>query len=145
MFSKTSEYALRAAIALGDNTREHSSAQAISDTTHVPVGYMSKVLQLLVQAGLVISQRGPGGGFCLAKNPAEVTMLDVVQAVEPIPRIQECPLKLKTHCVGLCPLHEKMDELAKCAEDTLRGTTIDQLMTQKLVPLGLDENNGFLG
>ena len=56
------------------------------------------------------SQRGVGGGVTLTRRPAELTILEVVNAVEPIQRIKTCPLGLKTHGVRLCPLHRRMDD-----------------------------------
>ena len=136
MLSKTTEYALRAAVYLCHSSGHPVTAQDIADSTQVPVRYMSKVLQMLAQAGVVLSQRGPTGGFTLARDPAQTTMLDVVLAVEDIPRITSCPLGLPEHEHQLCTLHKTMDEMAECARKHLGETTLEDLMAAPLVPLG---------
>ena len=81
----------------------------IADATKVPKAYLAKVLHKLAGKGIVQTQRGVGGGVALARTPEHLTILDVVNAVEPIERIRTCPLKLKTHGVRLCPLHKRVD------------------------------------
>src|SRR5207247_914616 len=75
-------------------------------------------------AGLVTSRRGLGGGFALARPAAEVTIWDVVEAVEPIRRIRTCPLGLASHRARLCPLHRKMDDALAQIEQAFKGTTL---------------------
>lgn len=137
MFTSTTEYALRAAVFLSEVTEGFQSSQRIADATHVSVPYLSKVLQQLGEAGLVTSQRGPAGGFALARPASEIRLLDVVQAVEPIERICECPLGLKEHCGTLCPLHRAMDNVARQVEATLGSQTLADVVTPPVVPLGL--------
>lgn len=136
MLSRTSEYALRAVIYLAKAGTENTTSQSIAAATLVPDGYMSKVLNTLARAGLVTSQRGPSGGFSLAASPEDLTMLKVVEAVEPLPRITGCPLGLHEHAVGLCPLHAELAELVNVVEARLTRTTIADLLHQQTVPLG---------
>src|SRR3954454_22725666 len=109
MFSQTVEYALRAVVHLADQSPEARTTDQIAKVTRVPKAYLSKVLQGLCRAGLVHSQRGSGGGMSPTRDPAELTILEVVNAVEPIQRIRTCPLDLKSHGVKLCPLHKRVD------------------------------------
>ncbi len=129
MIPKTAEYALRAVVTLaGDPERAHA-ADEIAETTQVPRRYAHKVLQALVRAGLVRSQPGPGGGYTLKRSPREVSILDIVSAVEPIPRIRRCPLGLKGH-TSLCPLHRQLDDAAASVEKAFAQVTIAQLLSQ---------------
>ncbi len=137
MFSKTTEYAFRASVFLCEAQGRRVPAQEIAAATHVPVRYMSKVLQTLTEAGLIESQRGPSGGFWLTHDPAKLSLLDIVQAIDPIDRIQECPLGLKDHCDTLCPLHRELDNLAAIAIDKLANTSLKSLMQEPVVPLGI--------
>lgn len=89
---------------------------------------MSKVLNSLVRAGVVTSQRGPSGGFLMARRPEEVTMFDIVTALEPFPRIERCPLSLPEHSDHLCSLHATLDGLAQVAEETLKSKTLAALL-----------------
>jgi Rrf2 family protein len=94
----------------------------------VPEGYLAKVLRNLALAELVRSQRGPQGGSVLTRAIREITVLDVVQAVDPIKRITTCPLGIKSHGVHLCPLHRRLDQAIAMVEDTFRKTTIAELI-----------------
>jgi Rrf2 family protein len=129
MISQTAEYALRAVVFLAARGGAAQTAQQISDGTKVPAGYLSKVMQNLSRSGLVHSQRGLHGGFTLASAPETLTVLDVVQAVDPIHRIRTCPLGIKDH-ISLCPLHRRLDEAMSMVETALRQSTIAELLTE---------------
>ncbi|MFG0242941.1 MAG: RrF2 family transcriptional regulator [Phycisphaerales bacterium JB054] len=128
MLSRTSEYALRAAIYLARAGDENTTAQKVAEATQVPDGYMSKVLNTLARAKIVSSQRGPSGGFSLTVPPEELTMLRVVEAVEPLPRIEKCPPDLEGHNRELCTLHAVLGSLVRGVATTLGETTIAQLI-----------------
>jgi len=59
-----------------------------------------------------------------------LTILDVVNAVEPIVRIRQCPLGLKTHGVRLCPLHKRMDNALAMVETAFRQTTLAEVLAE---------------
>ena len=67
------------------------TTEQIAAATKVKTAYLSKVLQGLTRAGILRSQRGIGGGIALVKRPDELTILEVVNAVEPIQRIKSPP------------------------------------------------------
>lgn len=129
MFTLTAEYALRIVVYLGSLDGTPVTTRQLSAATAVPEGYLSKVLQGLSRAGIVVSQRGLHGGSVLAKPAAELTVYDVVQAVAPIQRIAACPLGLKAHAQQLCPLHKRMDEALALVEQSLRASTIAELLS----------------
>ncbi|HEX8204029.1 MAG TPA: Rrf2 family transcriptional regulator [Isosphaeraceae bacterium] len=137
MFSQTVEYALRAVMHLAHRAPEPRTTDQIATATRVPKAYLSKVLQGLCRAGLVRSQRGIGGGIALARDPAELTILEVVVAVEPIGRIRTCPLGLAAHGTRLCPLHRRMDDALATVEEALGRTTLAEILDEptESVPL----------
>ncbi|MCE9530531.1 MAG: Rrf2 family transcriptional regulator [Planctomycetes bacterium] len=130
MFSQTVEYALRAVIHLASQAPAAQTTDQIAKATLVPKAYLSKVLQGLCHAGVVQSKRGIGGGMALEKTPAEISILDVVNAVEPIGRIKECPLGLKTHGIRLCPLHKRLDDALALVEDAFRKSTLAEILAE---------------
>lgn len=136
MLSKTSEYALRAVVLLAREPGKAESADHLAETTKVPRRYLHKVLQDLVKHGLVKSQSGPGGGYSLARQADEVTILDVVNAVAPLERIRECPLGLKSH-TSLCPLHKELDKTYAATEAALARVKIAQILrsSNPILPL----------
>lgn len=145
MLSRTTEYALRAVIYLAGANGEKTTAQTIAEATRVPEGYMSKVLNTLARAGIVDSQRGPSGGFTLNFDPEDLTMLRVVEAVEPLPRLKSCPLTLDAHTGELCPLHAVLAGLVRDVETKLTQTRIADLLTSRVKPLGLSPACRFPG
>jgi Rrf2 family protein len=138
MISKTSEYALRAMVFLAENPSSSSPLPAIAATTQVPPGYLSKVLQQLVRAGLLHSQRGLGGGFSLTRSASELSVYEVVQAVDPISRILECPLKLPEHREELCALHRRLDDVMEMVEHSFRLTSVADLLKKPTFPKVLE-------
>ncbi len=129
MISQTAEYGLRAIVFLADQNGVSQTTSQIAEGTMVPAGYLAKVMQSLSKARVVHAQRGPNGGFVLAKPSDVLTVLDVVNAVDPIRRFPECPLKLPHHGKNLCPLHRKLDETAALAEQAFGRTTIHELLS----------------
>jgi len=127
MLSRTAEYALRAIVWLSDHPDCSVTGQAIAAATQVPPDYLAKVMQALVRAGLVEAQRGKKGGFTLASAADQMTILDVINAVDPIRRIRNCPLGLPGH-QALCPLHRSLDNIADQLERAYGGIRISDLL-----------------
>lgn len=136
MLPRTAEYALRAVMWLASQPDHRNAADALAVRTKIPRRYLHKVLQQLVQAGLVGSQSGPGGGYSLAVPPAKLTILAVVNAVAPLERIRHCPLGLPSHR-RLCPLHRELDRVYSEIEQAFGRVTVANLLnsTSKIVPL----------
>jgi Rrf2 family protein len=130
VISQTVEYALRAVAHLAQQSPQACTTRQIAAVTRVPPAYLSKVLQALVRSGLVRSQRGIGGGMTLSKSPAEMTILEVVNAVEPIRRIRTCPLGLSAHGVHLCPLHQRLDSALAMVEEAFRSSTLAEILAE---------------
>jgi len=130
LFSQTVEYALRAVVHLAEHAPSARTTEQIAEATQVPKPYLSKVIQGLCGARILQSKRGVGGGVALVKTPAELTILDVVNAVEPIARIRQCPLGLKSHGVHLCPLHKRMDNALALVEAAFQETTLAEILAE---------------
>lgn len=130
MFTQTVEYALRAVAHLAYLAPEACTTPELAKITKVPPAYLTKVLQSLGRAGIVKAQRGIGGGVSLAVDPKKLTILEVVNAVDPIQRIRTCPLGLASHGAKLCPLHRRMDAALAQVENAFRGTTLAEVITE---------------
>ncbi|QDU95305.1 RrF2 family transcriptional regulator [Lignipirellula cremea] len=130
MISQTVEYALRAVVFLADQAPRARTNSQIAKATKVPAAYLSKVLQGLRRAGIVQSTRGIGGGSSLAVAPDALTLLQVVNAVEPLQRIRKCPLALAAHGVHLCPLHQRLDNALASFEEAFAQTTLAELLAE---------------
>ncbi len=130
MFSQTSEYALRAIVWLAAHLAEPQTTQQIAAATRVPAGYLAKVLQSLGRAGLVNSQRGLYGGFTLTRPPGGISVLEVINAVDPIRRIESCPLGLASHGKDLCALHRRLDDAIAHVEQVFSQSTLADLLAE---------------
>lgn len=128
MISRTAEYALRAMVYLAVDPDAPRTVKELAAATRVPEGYLSKVMQGLGRAGLVRSQRGLHGGFALAKSAAELTILEVVDAVDPLPRLESCPLGLHAHKGELCPLHRRLAAATAEVERAFAASTLAELL-----------------
>lgn len=131
MLSQTSEYALRAVSYLAKQHPQVSTVADIASATDIPSAYLVKVLQALSRESIVISQRGNGGGVRLARPLDEITMLDVVNAVDTVTRITSCPLRLAKHRNRLCPMHLRIDRALELLEQTFSEATIAQLLNEE--------------
>jgi Rrf2 family transcriptional regulator, nitric oxide-sensitive transcriptional repressor len=137
MFSQTVEYALRAVVHLAQHPDQACTTEQIAKSTHVPQAYLAKVLQALLRGGITQSQRGIKGGIRLNRSADQLTIWEVVQVVDPIQRINTCPLGLESHGVNLCPLHRRMDDALAGVEKALRSTTLAEVIapTTGSIPL----------
>ena len=140
MLSQTSEYALRVITYLAifpDKPAKHAD---IARVTQVPSGYLYKVLQTLDRGGLVHGQRGMHGGFTLARPASEISVLNVITAVDSLPRVRMCPLKLQGHAIHLCALHRRIDAAFAKMEEAFAGTSIAELVTDQNAPTPMCAN-----
>jgi Rrf2 family transcriptional regulator, nitric oxide-sensitive transcriptional repressor len=130
MFSQTVEYALRAVVHLASRAPSPQTTDQIAKATRVPRAYLSKVIQGLARGDIVESQRGLGGGVSLTRSPDELTILDVINAVEPIQRIRSCPLGLAAHGTHLCPLHHRLDRALASVEQAFASSTLAEVLAE---------------
>jgi Rrf2 family protein len=142
MISQTSEYALRAVVHLAQAGGGPEIAQDIATVTRVPGGYLHKILRMLSKDGILVAQRGVGGGFALAKVPTAISVLDVLRATDTtMERIERCPLGIKGH-TSLCSLHRMLDEAIADAEKRFAGTSIQDLLNDSGHSRPLCDANG---
>jgi Rrf2 family protein len=150
MFSQTVEYSLRAVAHLAKVAPAVVSVREMASAIRVPEAYLAKVLQHLADSNIVVTRRGKGGGASLARRTTDLTLLEVVQAVDPIQRIKTCPMGLSSHGAKLCPLHRHLDSALAAMIEAFGNTTLHQIMndpdpvkplceveTERLVELGM--------
>lgn len=130
MISRTVEYALRAVVFLAAQAPRPATAERVANATKVGKPYLAKVLHLLDRAGIVIARRGKGGGVSLARDPQAISILDIVNAVDPIPRIRRCPLDLEAHGTRLCPLHHRLDKALAGIEKAFAASTLAEILAE---------------
>lgn len=110
MLSKSCIYALRAAIyiALQEEDEQHVSIRKIADELGISFHFLTKILQQLTEAGLLLSLRGPAGGVRLARPAKSITLLDIVLVIEGERFFSACLLGLPGCGIQApCPVHEE--------------------------------------
>jgi Rrf2 family protein len=131
LLSQTSRYALRASVFLAERwTDDRSTAvRDIAAGLDVPRNYLSKILHQLAREGVLLSERGPRGGFRLARAPGEIALAEIVEPLEPAFSERRCLLG-RPRCSDddPCPAHQRWSELAEEATRFLEDTTLADLV-----------------
>lgn len=117
--SQTAEYALRAMawMALVEPAAP-VLARELSEGSGVPPHYLAKILRRLVLAGLLVSQKGRGGGFVLARPAEEIRFRDVLAAVDAYPSGERCVFGWGAcDAQQPCPLHSSWSQLSSSFQE----------------------------
>ncbi len=140
--SKKMDYGLMALMHLGQHSERSSwSAREIAGNYSIPVELLSKILQRLVQKGLLVSHAGTHGGYSLSRPADQISAAEVIEAIEG-------PLSL-TNCIsddGLCVQFERcnvkspLQRLNDVVIQTFRNLTIEQMIQRP----GKDFSSGFV-
>ena len=133
VITRATEYAIRTVVFLAQQPQaEIVLKKDICRTQDVTPAFLTKILQPLIKAGIVSSQRGVGGGFLLAKTAADITLLDILQA-------EEGPLKLN-HCLvekeicqreAYCSAHEVWQEAQDKMTEILQNCSVAELVRRE--------------
>lgn len=129
MLSKTSQYALRAVIHLARESTAPVPAGEVAAELHVPANYLSKILHTMSRAGVVESERGPGGGYRLARPADRISIGDVVGAFDSLAPGGGCLLGHET-CPGAhpCAAHDRWRRVSEPIAVFFRDTMVSELL-----------------
>lgn len=137
MLSKSCEYGLRATLYLASLDRDgYVSIGAISKELGISFPFLTKIFQKLNEADLLDSRRGPKGGVALTKPADDVTLYEIVVAIDGDDLFRECVLGLPG-CgeAEPCPLHDRWAEKRDYLEQMFRNTTLAELPEVRLAVL----------
>jgi Rrf2 family protein len=110
------------------------TVKEIAEITQTSEAHLSKVFQRLAKGGLVLSIRGPKGGFELAKPPEEITLLDIYKAIEGELTTETCFLQSGTPCpFGRCIFGNLVEDLTRQFLEHLEKTTLRDIKVQSSV------------
>lgn len=133
--TRAADYAVRVMVHLaGLPAGTRASRSGLADASECPEQFLSKVLQSLTRAGLVVSHRGNTGGFELPDSRRNATILDVIEAVEGPIRLNIC-LTAPNACrrQEWCPAYSVWARAQQAMTDVLESATIGELAAQMLV------------
>ena len=149
LLSKSCEYGLRAMLYLsslneaapestggGDApVHEYVSVETVGEELGIGMSYLTKVFQHLNDAGLLTSKRGRGGGVALTRGPGEITLYEIVVAIDGDALFEECVLGLPG-CgeAEPCPLHDHWTAERERMRTTFQNTTLSEVPDVRLTP-----------
>jgi Rrf2 family protein len=136
IFSRECEYALQAVLFLA--LRREGEMTSIKDLVKIlglPYHFLAKILQRLTQKGLLISLKGPQGGFALAMPADEITLLHIVQAVDGTDFTRTCVLGF-AECSGTnpCAVHKRWQTIREDIHEMMVGKSVAQLAREMKKP-----------
>ncbi len=129
LVTRETDYAVRCVLYLARERNLIASVTEIAGVMHIPKTFLAKILQRLVRGGIVASIRGMKGGFHLIRKPAEITLLDIMEAIQGPACINVCAVESKQcRLSSTCAVHPVWVEIRKEVEKRLKKETIDQLI-----------------
>jgi len=134
-FSKKIEYGILAMDFIASKD-ENVSAKEISNSLDIPFEFLSKTLQKLMKEGLIESRQGIRGGYKLAKNPCDISVLDIIIALDENPNIIECygnNIYSKCQNIKVCSIKYPMQKLQDEINNLFDKLTIEEMSKYKNV------------
>lgn len=105
------------------------NARDLAAQVHLPEPMVGKILKLLGRAGLLVSTRGVKGGYRLARDPAEISVADIVQAIEGPIAITECTNLDAVNCsiAAMCAVKSNWQTINRVVRDALDRISLEQM------------------
>lgn len=116
---------------MGNHEVPRMSMKEISEAQHIPQNYLAKIMRRMVERGLIRSMVGPEGGYFLRKDPKDINLRDIYEAVEGEIRVIDCMDQDE-----VCALYENCtqlpvwDKLKVSMIKLLEKTSLDDLLTE---------------
>ncbi len=132
MISKTAEYALRAVVHIvREGKGSPMRANEVAEVLDVPSNYLSKTLHQLARAGILSSERGPRGGFRLARPPEDISLAEVLEPLDATWLESGCLLG-RPECSdeGACPLHDRWKRVREPVCRFFQQTTLAEVLAE---------------
>jgi len=130
--NKLTDYAVVLLVDMARAQRTRSAQQIAADTG-VPLPTVSKVMKLLARDGLVVSTRGAGGGYGLGRPVEDITVADMIQAVEGPIALTSCVETAEEDCgiESLCPMHGHWNRVNRAVHTALSGVTLAEMAADR--------------
>jgi FeS assembly SUF system regulator len=109
------------------------NAPEIAAAAHLPLPTVSKILKILARDGLLVPHRGAKGGFSLARSPLEITVADIISALEGPIALTECSTHGADRCgiESLCPVNTNWQRINRAVLDALSGVTLAEMASPR--------------
>jgi len=126
IYSRSAEYAMRAFVCLAEVPEgKYAMVKNIAEESETPTHFLAKILQQLARKGFLRSSKGPTGGFTLRRPAEDITLLEIVDAIDGLSEYERCPSGM-TECndEAQCGMHDSWKALRSSIMGYLEGTTI---------------------
>jgi FeS assembly SUF system regulator len=138
--TKQTDYGIVLLTHLAAHPDRQFAAPELAAETRLPLPMASKILKLLARDGLLASHRGVKGGYSLARAAEEISMAEIIVALEGPIAITEC-VSVESDCTheALCPVRSNWRRINEAVRGALEGITLAEMAgtkVQKLVTLG---------
>jgi len=112
----------------GEAAATHN-ARDVAARAHLPLPTVSKVLKVLARHGLLVAHRGVKGGFSLARRPEDISVADIIHALEGPIAITECSASAPGRCQleQLCPVGGNWQKINQAVRGSLENITLSEL------------------
>jgi len=113
-------------LAIQDDFSESISSAELSEAMEIPYRFFRKIVLKLTNANLVVSRRGKGGGLCMAVAPEEITLLQIMQAVDPNGVIMNLCVEDTSSCprTKFCGLHSALTDIQAVLDKKMGSITL---------------------
>jgi Rrf2 family protein len=132
--TRESAYALRGLAVLARRpTGDVVSLADVADSEGLPQTFLAKTFQKLARHGMLDAHRGPGRGYALSRDAADISIRDVLEAIEGDDLFRRC-LFLSSHCSDEhpCPLHERLKDTVAGLRSAVERLTLADLADSRL-------------
>ncbi|HET9287609.1 MAG TPA: Rrf2 family transcriptional regulator [Gaiella sp.] len=135
-FSRTADYGLRATLEVARAQGRLVPRRELSTVTGAPLSVLAQPLAALARADVLAAQAGPRGGYRLARPARDISVYDVVLAIDGEGRVERCVLH-EGVCSweGACPFHAVLAKAQERFTDTLRSTSLEDVLTETPLPI----------
>lgn len=135
MLSNTYKYAIRSVIYLALNTSEGNKIgiKKISEDLEIPTPFLGKILQSLARKKILISTKGPHGGFAINENTKNTSLMDIVAIIDGLDMFDTCvvgmkPCRLAEENESPCPVHNQLSDIRGQLNEFFSSKTIGDLV-----------------
>jgi len=132
VLNQATEYAMRMLLLLAkQNSKSLTGAASICEEELIPKRFLFKIVRDLTREGIVKSTRGKDGGFMLARNPEEITLYEIIEAVEGPIAVSKCLIdtnKCNKEATAHCILYKELGELRNEINYKLQNTNLKTLL-----------------
>ena len=140
MLSQTCKYAIRSIIYIAKNSDKTKKVglKKISEELNIPSPFLGKILQTLTKKKILLSTKGPNGGFSLYKDAKKISLLDIMEIIDGLDYFNTCLIGLKSCSdkTGYCSTHKKYNPIRKQIYKLFKTETIYNLLNE------IDNSNG---